>query len=138
MCIEERTTAEDDQTPRDQRPTTAETEGFQGETRTMANLRATMEAEPPPVPPPLPTRMTIAAAADTVATVTNNNRIIGLIDQTDDHTNRHVDTRITVNRANQETADNLTNRRITRSMVRQGLAQLLSLGGSFFVITDVG
>ncbi len=90
----------------------------------MANLQVTMEAEPPPVPPPLPTRMTIVAAA-TVTTVINNNRIIGLGDQTDDHTNRHGDTttmRITT--ANQETVDNLTNCRITRSMVRQGLAQL--------------
>ncbi len=34
------------------------------------------------------------------------------------------DTMARINRANQETADNLTNRRITRSMVRQGLAQL--------------
>ncbi len=62
----------------------------------MVNLQVTMEAAPPPVPPPLPTRMTIAAAA-TVATVTNNNRIIGLGDQTD----LYVDTRTTINRANQ-------------------------------------
>ncbi len=59
-----------------------------------------------------------------IATVTNNNRIIGLGDQTDDHTNHHVDTRTTINRANQETVNNLTNRRVTRSVVRQGLAQL--------------
>ncbi len=89
--------AGDDQTPQDQRPISAETEGFQGETRTMANLQVTMEAEPPPVPPPLPTRMTMTVAI----TATNNNRIIGLEDQTDDHTNRHVDTRTTINRANQ-------------------------------------
>ncbi len=36
----------------------------------------------------------------------------------------HVDTMARINRTNQETADNLTNRRITRSMVRQGLGQL--------------
>ncbi len=45
---EERMSAEDDQTPQDHRPTTAETVGFKGETRTMANLQITMEAEPPP------------------------------------------------------------------------------------------
>ncbi len=120
----ERTTAGNHRTPQDQRPTTAETEGLQGGTRTMASLHGTMEAEPPPLPPPLPTRMTMVTAT-TTATVTTDNRIIGLGDQTDDCTNRHVDTRtMRINRANQETADNLTNRRITLSMVRQGLAQL--------------
>ncbi len=65
--------------------------------------------------------------------------IIGLGDQTGGHTYRHVDTRtMRINRANQETTDNLTNRRITGSMVRQDLVQLLSLGGSLFVVTDDG
>ncbi len=73
---------------------------------------------------------TVAAAAAAIVmlvgktTVTNNNRIIGEGDQTDDYTNSDVDTRTTINRANQETADNLTNRHITWSMVWQGLAQL--------------
>ncbi len=52
-------------TPQDQRPTSAETEGLQGWTRTMASLQGTMEAEPPPLPQPLPTRTTITAATMT-------------------------------------------------------------------------
>ncbi len=114
-------TTEDDQTPQDQRPTTVETEGFQGGTRTMVSLQGTMEADSPPLPPPLPTRMTMAKAT----TATGDNRLIVLGDETDDHTYRHVDTRtMRIKTANQETTDNLTNRRMTRSMVRQGLAQL--------------
>ncbi len=56
---------------------------------------------------------------------TKDNRIIGIGDQTeDDSTNRQMDTTIRrINRTNQNAAFNLSNRRITRPMVRQGLAQ---------------
>ncbi len=56
---------------------------------------------------------------------TKDNRIIEIGDQTgDDRTNRQMDTTIRrINRTNQNTAYNLSNRRITRPMVRQGLDQ---------------
>ncbi len=57
----------------------------------------------------------------------------------DDRTNRQMDaTTRRINRIKQNTADNLTNRQIMRSMVRQDFAQLWSLGESLFVGTDDG
>ncbi len=94
------------------------------------------QAEPPLFPPTVPARITTTAAKMT-ATTKKGIRLIGLGDQNgDDRTNRNMDTTTRrINRANQNAADNLTNCRITRSMVRQGLTQLFSFGESLYVHT---
>ncbi len=102
----------------------------------IASLKGKMEAEPPPFPPTVPARITITTAKND-SNDKKGIRIIGLGDQNgDDRTNRNMDaTTRRLNRANQNVSDNLTNCRITRSMVRQGLTQWFSFGESLYVNT---
>ncbi len=76
--------------------------------------------------------------APQTATATTDNRVIVVGDQTGvARTNRQVETTTRrINRTSQNTADNLKNRRVTRSMVRRGLAQLWPIGESLCVGAD--
>ncbi len=94
-------------------------------TQKLASIQWTLETEPRPLPPPPPTMMTLTAVT-TTAMATTVAWVIGLVDQTGEDRANHRINSITngASGTNQNTEDNLTNCRITRSTDRQGMAQL--------------